>query len=149
MKSFPLEEETTEQAMGKPSGKQSGVLGPTVDLRPLESLLARIEEKLNPVQVWLFGTHARTDAAPPAAPGSATHPAADWSLFVVVPDDTQEAALDMLVPQPGSQRGTGAMGVVAMADVVLCRAGEFKDTCNTPGTAAYIVANEGVLIYAR
>jgi hypothetical protein len=107
---------------------------------PITSLLACIEEKLRPVQVWLFGK----DAAPPTEPGPAPHPAADWSLFVVVPDDTRETALDTLIPPLGSKGGAGAM-----AKVVLCRAGEFQDTCNTPGTAAYIVASEGVLVYAR
>ena len=34
-----------------------------MDLGPLETLLARIREKFDPEQIWLFGSRARGDAA--------------------------------------------------------------------------------------
>jgi hypothetical protein len=62
---------------------------------------------------------------------------------VVVPDDTQESALDPLVAWQ-LQRGSGVY-----ADVIPCRAGEFRDDLGTVNTLSYSVASEGVLIYER
>jgi predicted nucleotidyltransferase len=62
--------------------------GTELDLRPLQMLLTRIEEKYHAEQVWLFGGRARGDAGP----------SSDWDLFVVVPDQTDEHDLDPRVP---------------------------------------------------
>src|SRR5262245_51017990 len=105
----------------------------SLDLRPLETLLARIEKKYHPRQVGLFGSRARGDAAPPS----------DWDLFVVVPDETDECDLDPLVAWR-LQRGSGVH-----ADVVPCRATDFQVSCDTVNTLSYVVASEGVLIYDR
>jgi predicted nucleotidyltransferase len=105
----------------------------SIDLRPLKTLLDRIEENYHPEQIWLFGSRARGDA----------RPTSDWDVFVVVPDGTDERALD---PRAAwrLQRGSGVY-----ADVIPCRASEFIEDRATVNTLAYIVANEGVLIYER
>ena len=104
-----------------------------MDLSPLAVLLARLEAKLHPLQVWLFGSRARGDARPES----------DWDLFVVVPDDIDEALLDPLAVWR-LKRGSGVP-----ADVIPCRATDFLDASDTVNTLSYVVANEGVLIYGR
>lgn len=104
-----------------------------LDLRPLETLLARIVEKYRAEQVWLFGSRARGDAGP----------SSDWDLFIVVPDDTDERDLDPVVAWR-LQRGSGVH-----ADVIPCRATEFREARDTVNTLSYVVAGEGVLIYDR
>jgi uncharacterized protein len=104
-----------------------------LDLSPLRTLLARIKEAYNPLQVWLFGSRARGD----------NRPDSDWDLFVVVPDDTPEAALD-LVAAWRVQRGSGVY-----ADVIPCPVGAFREDLNTTNTIPYAIAHEGVLLYER
>jgi len=106
---------------------------PPLDLLPLRTLLQRIEEKFHPEQVWLFGSRARGDA----------RPWSDWDLFVVVPDDTDEGLLDPRVAWR-LKRGSGVP-----ADVIPCRASDFRNACDTVNTLSYVVASEGVLIYGR
>ena len=105
----------------------------SVDLRPIATLLARIREKYQPEQIWLFGSRARGDA----------QPRSDWDLLVVVPDDTDESDLD---PRTAwrLQRGSGVY-----ADVIPCRAREFSDDRGTVNTLAYTVATEGMRIDER
>lgn len=103
------------------------------DIRPLETLLARILDKYHAEQVWLFGSRARGDASA----------SSDWDLFVVVPDETDERDLSPLVAWR-LQRGSGVH-----ADVIPCRASDFRSACDTVNTLSYVVAHEGVLIYDR
>jgi predicted nucleotidyltransferase len=110
-----------------------GLQNSAVDLRPLGTLLARIEEKYHPEQVWLFGSRARGDA----------RPTSDWDLFVVVPDDTLDVDLDPLVAWQ-LQRGSGVY-----ADVIPCRAGEFREDRGIVNTLSYAVASEGLVIHER
>jgi predicted nucleotidyltransferase len=105
----------------------------SLDLRPISTLLARIEAQYHPEQVWLFGSRTRGDA----------RPGSDWDLFVVVPDDTVDEQLDLLFLWR-LQRGSGVP-----ADVIACRASEFRDACDTVNTLSYVVANEGVRIDDR
>lgn len=104
-----------------------------IDLGPLRELLARIEAKFRLVQVWLFGSRARDEA----------RPGSDWDLFVVVPDDTNERDLDPRVAWR-LQRGSGVY-----ADVVVCRASEFREARGTVNTLAHEVATRGVLLHER
>jgi uncharacterized protein len=103
------------------------------DLRPLDTLLARLEAQYHPEQVWLFGSRARGDERPES----------DWDVFVVVPDDTGDEQLDLLFVWR-LQRGSGVP-----ADVIACRASEFRDACDTVNTLSYVVAKEGVRIDGR
>ena len=104
-----------------------------LDVRPLATLLSRIEARYHPEQVWLFGSRARGDA----------RPTSDWDILVVVPDDTDERDLDPVVAWR-LQRGSGVY-----ADVVPCWAREYREDRDTVNTLAYEVAREGVLIYER
>jgi hypothetical protein len=104
-----------------------------IDLSPIRALLARIEEKYHPEQVWLFGSRARGDA----------RSTSDWDLFVVVSDDTTEEALDPVIAWR-IQRGSGVY-----ADIIPCRASEFRDDRSTVNTLSFAVATEGVLIHER
>ncbi len=107
--------------------------GRSLDLRPLKTLLSRIEAQYHPEQVWLFGSRARGDARPES----------DWDLLVVVPDDTSDDQLDLLF----LWRLTRGSGVPT--DVIACRASEFREACDTVNTLSYVVANEGVRIDGR
>jgi predicted nucleotidyltransferase len=114
-------------------GAGSGLTGATCDLRPLDVLLSRIQEKYHPVEVWLFGSRARGDAGPWS----------DWDLFVVVPDETDDVDLDLRVAWR-LQRGSGVH-----ADVIPCRATDFRSARDTVNTLAYVIAHEGVLVHGR
>ncbi len=105
----------------------------SLDLRPLETLLARIEEKYHPEQIWLFGSRARGTAKPWS----------DWDIFVVVPNETDEDDLDLVVAWQ-LQRSSGVH-----ADVIPCRATDFQNARDTVNTLSYVVAREGVLIRER
>jgi len=129
----------TEQASAPPSRAIDSPYVPRdareqpIDLRPLEVLLARIEEKYRPEQIWLFGSRARGDAGATS----------DWDLFVVVPDDTDERELDPMTAWR-LQRGSGVP-----ADVIPCSASDFQNASDTVNTLSYVVATEGVLIRSR
>jgi uncharacterized protein len=107
--------------------------GTELDLRPLQMLLARIEEKFHAEQVWLFGSRARGNAGT----------SSDWDLFVVVPDETDDHDPDPRVAWR-LQRGSGVH-----ADVIACRATDFRNARDTVNTLSYVVAREGVLIRDR
>ena len=126
----------TDQGSARPSGALDVPYVPRdareqpIDLRPLEVLLARIEEKYHPEQVWLFGSRARGDA----------RPTSDWDLFIVVPDATDERELDPMTAWR-LQRGSGIS-----ADVIPCRLSDFRSAGDTVNTLSYVVASEGVLL---
>ncbi len=107
--------------------------GQTIDVTPIASLLALIVEECAPEQVWLFGSRARGTAGPES----------DWDLLVVVPDETDESRFDPLYAWQFHQRA----GI--RADVILCRASEFREDCTTPNTLTYEAYHAGVLIYER
>ena len=107
-------------------------LGRAVDTSAIEPLLARIVAELRPVEVRLFGSRARGDAAT----------LSDWDLFVIVPDDL--AAADDIFTGYRLRRETRTR-----ADVVLCPLSEFAEDRDTPNTLAYEAAHHGVAIYER
>ncbi len=86
-----------------------------------------------PEQIWLFGSRARGDAGPES----------DWDLLVVVPDGLSDSALDPVVAWR-LQRESGVS-----ADLVLCRASDFREDRTTPNTLAFEAAHRGVLLYER
>jgi uncharacterized protein len=107
--------------------------GLPIDLGPLQTLLARVQETFHPLQVWLFGSRARGDA----------RPGSDWDLLVVVPDSTKEDDLNPAV----SWRLQKDSGV--FADILPYRMSEFREDIGSINTVLYYVEREGVLIYAR
>jgi uncharacterized protein len=123
----------TPQATGTTLDTGTTATARSLDLRPIRALLARIEAQYHPEQVWLFGSRARGDARPES----------DWDLFVVVPDDTRDDQLDLLFLWR-LKRGSGVP-----ADVIACRASEFREACDTVNTLSYAVATEGVRIDDR
>jgi predicted nucleotidyltransferase len=82
--------------------------GGSIDVQSIEPLLSRIVEEFRPVEVRLFGSRARGEAAQ----------ASDWDLFVVVPDDL--AAADDMFAGYRLRRETRTR-----ADVILCPISEF------------------------
>lgn len=106
--------------------------GHPIDLRPIETLLSRIDDTYHPRQVWLFGSRARGEARPQS----------DWDLFVVVPDTTDDSEFD---PMIAWQITKDLKGVYA--DVIPCRISEFSDWRDTVCTLAYSVNKEGILLY--
>lgn len=106
---------------------------PAIDLGPIDELLARVEAQYHPEQVWLFGSRARGEA----------EPWSDWDLFVIVPDDTPEEQLDLLFLWR-LKKGSGVP-----ADVIACRATDFRNARDTVNTLSYVVAQEGVLVRGR
>jgi predicted nucleotidyltransferase len=102
----------------------------TVDITPLRELLARIRDRYDPEQVWLFGSRARGDA----------NEQSDWDLLVVVPDDVEEEDLSPLVAWR-LQKGSGVH-----ADVIPCRASDFRADIDTVNTLAYAASHEGLRV---
>ena len=107
--------------------------GGLIDLSLIEPLLARIVSTWDPEAVWLFGSRARGDA----------RDSSDWDVFVVVRDD----ASDDDIGDVASWRMRKASGIPA--DVVACRASEFREDADTPNTLAHEVSMTGVLIHER
>jgi len=105
----------------------------TIDLHPIQLLLARIIEKYHPEQVWLYGSRARGDARPDS----------DWDLFIVAPDATDERELNPAVAAE-LRRGSGVY-----ADLVPCRASEFCEDRAVVNTLCHEVTCDGILIYER
>src|SRR4051812_36778161 len=112
---------------------EQGRAGRSVDLRPLQPLLARIVEKYHPEQVWLYGSRARGDARPDS----------DWDLFIVAPDATPERELSPVVAAE-LRKGTGIY-----ADLIPCRASEFCEDRTVVNTLCNEVACDGIVIYER
>lgn len=125
-----LDPRTPDQAHRAADG-HAGALD--VDLRPLETLLARIDTHCHPEQIWLFGSRARGDATAES----------DWDLLVVAPDDAADESLAPLAAWT-LQKGSGVR-----ADVLFCKSHEFRDDLGTVNTLANAVASEGILIRER
>lgn len=105
-----------------------------LDLSPLQPLLARIEARYRPLQVWLFGSRARGDAG--------TH--SDWDLLIVVPDEASDADLDLMAAWE-VQSGLHPVH----ADLIPIRATEFREDLGTVNSLPYIVGREGVMLVGR
>lgn len=115
-------------------GASGDPIAPTrIDLSPVKVLLQRIIDHYAPEEVWLFGSRARGDARPKS----------DWDLIVLLRDESDESELDPLTAWD-LQRSSGVY-----ADVIPCRISEFRDARDHVNTLAYIVAREGVRLYAR
>ena len=99
----------------------------------LAPLLLRLEAQFPGSQVWLFGSRARGDARPDS----------DWDLLVVTSDETPEEQLDPVFLWH-VQRGSGVY-----ADVIACRASEFREASDTVNTLAYTATTEGVRLDGR
>ncbi|TMQ06351.1 MAG: nucleotidyltransferase domain-containing protein [Deltaproteobacteria bacterium] len=106
--------------------------GQTLDVRPIDHLLARIIDEFRAVEIRLFGSRAHGESSD----------SSDWDLFVIVPDDLEAA--DDLFAGYRLRRETRTR-----ADIVLCTISEFQEDRDTPNTLAYEAAHHGVVIYER
>lgn len=108
--------------------------GCAIDLGPIEPILARVVDRWHPLQIWLFGSRARGDAAPDS----------DWDLLAVVQDCPEPADFDdpMTVWRVRRQPGVPS-------DLVVYRACDFEADRSVPNTLAYATKQDGVLVYER
>ena len=77
----------------------------------LERLLRHVVERMNPLEVWLFGSRAENRA----------RPTSDYDLLVVMPDGTPEPELD---PVRAWRLG---WEVQVTADIIPCTRSEFDE----------------------
>lgn len=96
-------------------------------------LLAGIVERLDPLRVIVFGSHARGDAGPDS----------DWDILAILDDD---APRDRLTLQAGFE-ASRAYG--RAADVVPIRAGRFAAKRTVVNSLSWIADREGVVVYER
>jgi len=100
---------------------------------PLERLVRRVVEVMNPLEVWLFGSRAENRA----------RPTSDYDLLVVMPDSTPEPELD---PVRAWHLG---WEVRVTADIIPCTRSEFdeeKDELDSLPRAAVL---RGQKLYER
>ncbi len=96
---------------------------------PRVARLVRLaRERLGATEVWVFGSRAR----------GAARPDSDWDIFVVLPDDAPDSALD-----PVAAWRLGRDAGLAAADVFAARAADVREDAATPNTLAYVLAREG------
>lgn len=98
----------------------------------LPQLVARIMEVLHPVQVWLFGSRARSEARADS----------DWDFMAILPDEAPEEDLD-LVSVWGRLRDLRVQRV----EVFTMTRSEFETWKRSLGTLAEIVASTGVVVH--
>jgi hypothetical protein len=118
--------------MSKPSRSQ-----PPRPTRPapatLAKLLARVEERLHPVEIWLFGSRAR---------GDDTHDS-DWDLLAVLPDDSPDELTDPVVAWEIARESEVPTTLLAATR------GELDAIWGIPNTLGYALAREGVRLVVR
>lgn len=108
--------------------------GHTIDLGPIAPILARVVQRWNPLQIWLFGSRARGDATVDS----------DWDLLAVVSNCPEPADFDdpMTVWRVKRQPDVPS-------DLIVCRASDFEADRLVPNTLAYATRLDGVLVYER
>ncbi len=103
------------------------------DLKILGPLLERIVERMQPEEVWLFGSRAEGRARPDS----------DYDLLAVLPDGTPEAELDPVAAW------TLTRGLRIPADIVPCTRSEFEEEKHEIDTLARAAFLRGRRIYER
>jgi predicted nucleotidyltransferase len=96
-------------------------------------MVRQIVEKVDPVEIYLFGSRARGDARPDS----------DYDLMIVVRDDFPA---DQATPSKAFELISGRC--IPM-DAAMVRAGRFADRARRIGTLSYQVAREGLRLYGR
>ena len=115
------------------STSHRGKPGLPADLAPIGGLIARIVERLNPEEIWLFGSRAEGRARPDS----------DYDLLAVLDDGASEASLDLVK----AWEITCGLGVPA--DLVPCTRSDFEGEKNEVGTLARAAYHRGKRIYER
>lgn len=124
--------------VGDPDGLAGGVAvankGPFAsEEQALSGVIERLVEKLDPIEIWLFGSRAQ-----------GTHrPDSDFDLFVVTAPEDGDAGFDYdRVYAPISGLGVGC-------EVVPCRADEFAAERTDPTSLCWRVVHTGRRLYDR
>jgi len=99
----------------------------------LQTLIERIKEAYDPVDVILYGSQARGEATAQS----------DWDLKIIVSDDAPER---LFSPMLGwrVQQGSGVY-----ADVSCTRLSDFRADLHVANSAASHLADEGVILDVR
>jgi hypothetical protein len=96
-------------------------------------LITRVVERLQPEQIWLFGSRGT----------GTSQPDSDYDLLVVVPDDAPSEHVSLSAAY-ASRRGSGVA-----ADIVPCRRRQFEEAKNRVGTLSYTAFHRGRMVYER
>ena len=104
-----------------------------IDLLPIAPLVERIVARLQPEEIWLFGSRAEGRARPDS----------DYDLLAVLSDDAPEWALDLMK----AWELTCGLGIPA--DVVPCTRSDFEEDKDDVGTLARAAYHRGRRIYDR
>jgi predicted nucleotidyltransferase len=99
----------------------------------LARLLARVEERLHPVEIWLFGSRARGDDTRDS----------DWDLLAVLPDDCPDELTDPVVAWEIARQSEVPTTLLAATR------GELDAIWGLPNTLGYDLAREGVRLVVR
>ena len=83
-------------------------------------------------EVWLFGSRARGD----------NHPASDYDLLAIIPDDAPEGIDSPCAAYQLRRRSK------ARADLLTARASDFLGASSVPNTISYAVVQEGIRLDA-
>ena len=105
----------------------------SIDIEPIVPLLERIVARLNPEEIWLFGSRAEGRARPDS----------DYDLLAVLSDDAPESALDLV----RAWELTCGLGVAV--DLVPCTKSTFEEEKDDIGTLARAAYRRGKRIYER
>lgn len=104
-----------------------------VDLGPIATLIRRIVERLDPEEIWLFGSRAEGRGRPDS----------DYDLLAVLADDASEADLDLVK----AWEITCGLGIPA--DLVPCMRSDFESEKDEVGTLPRAAYHRGRRIYER
>jgi predicted nucleotidyltransferase len=104
----------------------------SIDSVPL-AVVECIARDLNPIAIYLFGSHARGEGSPDS----------DWDFMVVVPESNE----------PPYRRAQAARKLVrhipAPKDIMVMTASEWRRQRLVPASLASTIAAEGRLLYGR
>lgn len=101
---------------------------PSVDLSPIQELIALIRAECAPTSIWLFGSRATGKARADS----------DWDLLVVLPDELPAEDMFESLP-PRRLRKLSKIN----ADIVYCNQGDFEDAIPVPNTLEFEIAQKG------
>lgn len=105
-----------------------------VDLSPIQAFLDLATARLNPLEIWLFGSRAEGRAKL----------ASDWDFLFVLPDEKIDEELADIHLAWRLRRQTGAN-----VDLALCGISDFQADSLTPNTLAYEVVRKGIRVYSK
>jgi len=104
-----------------------------MERQPPPDLVDSIVHRLQPVEVYLFGSHARGDARPDS----------DLDLYVVVDDLGAEEK------RTGAARSEARGGYAGALDLVIGTKSAFDLRRHQIGSLEEIVSHEGLRVYSR